>query len=168
VSRHHAQIIREGDQYTLHDLGSRNGTYVNGDRVLQPHPLRHADVITLPGCTFMFDLADDTVDWRETGRPRRGVAINPVTAEVWVDGRQVSVTEKEYLALVVLTARTGALVSKQDLATQVWPEYGGAVNDYNIEQVISRLRRKLEEEPEHPRYLITVRGLGYRLVTPDA
>jgi DNA-binding response OmpR family regulator len=40
----------------------------------------------------------------------------------------------------------------------------GAVSDYNIEQLISRLRRKLEADPAHPRWLVTVRGLGYRLI----
>ncbi|HZQ38468.1 MAG TPA: helix-turn-helix domain-containing protein [Dehalococcoidia bacterium] len=50
------------------------------------------------------------------------------------------------------------------MAQAVWPEYQGGVGDYNIEQVISRLRRKLEPEPERPRHLLTVRGLGYRLM----
>ena len=64
----------------------------------------------------------------------------------------------------MLYASRGALISKQDLALQVWPEYQGVVGDENIEQLISRLRRKLETDPQHPRYLLTVRGLGYRLI----
>jgi len=69
---------------------------------------------------------------------------------------------KEYLALAHLTRQSGALVSKESLAQAVWPEYEGQVSDYNVEQLISRLRRKIEPEPEQPRHLITVRGLGYR------
>ena len=92
-----------------------------------------------------------------------GLRVDLERAEVWVNGRQVSLGPKEYLALAFLYRRRGALVTKEELAAQVWPEFQGAVSDYNIEQLISRLRRKLEQDPEHPRYVLTVRGLGYRL-----
>lgn len=55
---------------------------------------------------------------------------------------------------------------KEELAVHVWPEHGGGVTDADIAQLISGLRRKLEEDAEHPQYLLTVRGLGYRLVVP--
>jgi two-component system response regulator RegX3 len=82
-----------------------------------------------------------------------------------VRGEAVTVGAKEYLALAYLYAQGGALVTKEALAGAVWPEYQGDVSDYNIEQLISRLRRKIEATPVRPKHLLTVRGLGYRLVT---
>jgi hypothetical protein len=165
ASRHHAQVRWDGVQYILHDLGSKNATTVNGRKITGPRPLRHGDVIELPGLTLAFDVTTDTVTL-EPELPARGgeLYIDRMTAEVWVRGARIGVTAKEYLALVHLAGKGGALVSKAELAAAVWPEYDGAVSDYNIEQIISRLRRKLEEAPEHPRHLLTVRGLGYRLV----
>jgi DNA-binding response OmpR family regulator len=96
-----------------------------------------------------------------------GLQIDTHTAMVWVEGRAVQVSAKEYHLLVFLTERDGGLATKGDLAQRLWPELGGAVADYSVEQLISRLRRKLEPDPQQPRYLLTVRGLGYRLVRSD-
>ena len=167
VSRRHAQIRWDGARFVLEDLGSRNGTFVNGRRLDGPHVLRHGDQLVVPGRTFLVDLAEETSAWQPETPAARGVHVDTATAEVWVDGRPVGVTAKEFLALTLLSGKAGGLVGKEELATAVWPEYQGAVGDYNIEQLISRLRRKLEVEPERPRYLLTVRGLGYRLVAPE-
>jgi pSer/pThr/pTyr-binding forkhead associated (FHA) protein len=163
VSRRHAQVEWDGEQYLLRDLGSRNGTALNGRRIERPTPLHHGDLIGIGGFTLFFDAADETVGTEEEPA-QAGLRVDLATARVWVDARQVQLTAKEFLALRALYERSEALVTKEDLATAVWPEYQGSVGDYNIEQVISRLRRKLEPEPERPRHLLTVRGLGYRLV----
>lgn len=88
-------------------------------------------------------------------------------AEVTVDGRPISVTARELFALAALAQDPGALVSKDDLAKKVWPETNGVVSDDSIEQLVSRLRRKLGDDAREPRYLLTVRGLGYRLFASD-
>jgi pSer/pThr/pTyr-binding forkhead associated (FHA) protein len=165
ASRHHAQVAWDRTQYIVRDLGSKNGTFVNGHRIEGVSPLRHGDVITVPGLTLVFDAADDTATLGTDIRPAGGIRVDTSTAEVWANGRRVQLTAKEYQAVALLYRMGGALVTKQDLAVQVWPEHGGAVGDSNIEQLIYRLRRKLEEDPEHPRFLITMRGLGYRLMT---
>jgi pSer/pThr/pTyr-binding forkhead associated (FHA) protein len=168
VSRRHARIASDGGQYILHDLGSKNGTFLNGERVTAPRPLQHGDVIALagqPSLTLVFEESDETVTVTPGGVASRGITVNPRTAEVALDGRPVHVTAKEYLALALLYQRSGALVTKHDLAAGVWPEHGGIVSDDSIEQVIARLRRKLEDDAQHPRRILTVRGFGYRLVT---
>lgn len=163
VSRRHAQVEWNGDQYLLRDLGSRNGTYLNGRRIEAPAALRHGDLIGIGGFTLFFDAADETIGAEEDATPA-GLRVELTTARAWVGERELQLTAKEFLALRTLYGRGEALVTKEDLAQAVWPEYQGGVGDYNIEQVISRLRRKLEPEPERPRHLLTVRGLGYRLV----
>lgn len=165
ASRYHARIEWDGTDYVLHDLGSKNGTSVNGRRLDAPHTLRQGDLVGLPGMTLAFDFAADTLTLGPDAAPVSDeLRVNATTAEVWVRGERVSVSAKEYLALAYLYGQKGALVSKEALAAAVWPEYEGNVSDYNIEQLISRLRRKIEPEPERPRLLVTVRGLGYRLL----
>ncbi len=164
ISRQHARISFENEGYVLHDLGSRNGTFLNGRRITRPEVLHHRDVIGLPGLTLRFDQADETVPWEPEGTPLAQIRVDTSRAEVWVNGRQVSLTAKEYLAVELLHSRGGGLVRKEELATHVWPEYNGAVGDYNIDQLIFRLRGKIESEPGKPQYLQTVRGMGYKLV----
>jgi hypothetical protein len=163
VSRHHAEIAFENERYVLRDLGSKNGTFVNGTRLTTPYPLRDSDVITLAGHlapALVFEMTGETVTVAPEGG---GIWIDTRTAEVWVRGAKVEVTAKQYLALALLYGRGGALVTKEELARGVWPEFEGAVSDHSIEQLVSRLRARLEANPEQPRHLITVRGLGYRL-----
>ncbi len=55
VSRHHVRITHEGDRYILHDLGSKNGTHINGQRIEGSVPLRDGDQIQIALCvTLMF------------------------------------------------------------------------------------------------------------------
>lgn len=166
ASREHARVRRDGATFVLEDLGSKNGVFVNGARVAGLRPLAHGDVITLAGLSAVFKLGDETFTQQEPEQKAgEHVRVDLQTAEVWVEGQAVSVTAKEFLALRALAQQHGGLLTKDQLAGEVWPEYQGAVGDYNIEQLISRLRRKLEPEPAKPRWLLTVRGLGYRLLT---
>lgn len=166
VSRHHAEVRWDGSRYLLQDLGSKNGTFLNGRRIEGPQPLRPGDIITIPDLELAYSASDETATLFVKAFSVAALYIDPKTAEVWVRGQQVKLTPKEYFALALLYEHQGALVSKETLAMKVWPEYEGLVGDESIQELISRLRRKLEENPEQPRYLVTVRGLGYRLVIP--
>lgn len=166
VSAHHARVCWDGSAYVLHDCDSTNGTLVNGHRLRHAHSLRDGDMITLPGrpaTSLVFDACAGTAELPAGTDATVEYRLDARTAEVYVRGRRVRLTAKEYHALCLLSERDGALVSKEDLAARVWPEYEGIVADYNIEQLIARLRRKLDGDPTHPPILLTVRGLGYRL-----
>jgi hypothetical protein len=163
VSRHHAHITWDGTHHIVEDLASTNGTFVNGTRLTAPHALRHGDLLGVGPLTLLYDAADATVRDDDAPAATR-IRVDTATAELWVDGHTVHVSAKEYLAVQLLYQKRGALVTKEELATQVWPEYAGAIGDASIEQIIFRLRRKLEQDPERPRHLLTVRGLGYRLI----
>ena len=102
---------------------------------------------------------------RRSSRPV--LAVDLQKGCVYVEGQEVGLTAKELLALAALHAKSGNLCSKDELARHVWPEFEGAVDDESIEQVISRLRRKIEPDQQHPRYLLTARGLGYRLLSAE-
>jgi DNA-binding winged helix-turn-helix (wHTH) protein len=168
ISRRHAEIAGDGGNYVLHDMGSKNGTLVNGSRVTAPQPLVAGDIISfpgLPGVELAFSTGEETVLVTRQEQAARPIVLDPRTAEVRVRGLLVKLTPKEYFALAVLYEQAEGLVKKEEFAARVWPELEGLVGDDSIEQVVSRLRRKIEENPDQPRYLLTVRGLGYRLIT---
>ena len=58
LSRHHARLFRDGDRYLVEDLGSRNGTLLNGEQVLEPTPVKPGDVIRMSGSVLSIQLPD--------------------------------------------------------------------------------------------------------------
>jgi DNA-binding response OmpR family regulator len=107
--------------------------------------------------------------WAEVDLPE-GIWIDVDAGEVWVDGRPVpTLTELEYRLLQTLYGRLGKLCDKYLIVESVWgQEYIDRVDDARIEKLISRLRSKIEPEPTRPRYLVTIRGRGYRLLHHSA
>jgi len=165
-SRRHAAVVWDGQQYVLQDLGSRNGTYLNGARLAAPHSLRDGDVLLLGGQRLVFET-DETTDWTPAQADEDGLRLDLASASVWVGGRQIQLTAQEYRTLLLLHRERAALVTKEALAQHLWPEAQGAVADETLMQIISRLRRKLGDDADNPRFLHTVRGLGYRLAAAE-
>jgi DNA-binding response OmpR family regulator len=99
-----------------------------------------------------------------------GVWIDVDAGDVWVDGQPVpTLTELEYRLLQTLYGRRDKLCDKYLIVESVWgQEYIDTVDDSRIEKLISRLRTKIEPEPTQPRYLVTVRGRGYKLLQHSA
>jgi pSer/pThr/pTyr-binding forkhead associated (FHA) protein len=77
VSRHHCLIRLASDQVTLEDLGSANGTYLNGQRVRSATALRSGDLIQVAECQFVVDLGD--LGWAELGLDTR---VDPAAATI--------------------------------------------------------------------------------------
>ncbi len=96
----------------------------------------------------------------------RGVRVDIESGEVTVDGRPVpTLTDLEYRLLLLLYGRMDKLCDKYQIVEAVWgQEYIDEVDDARIEKLVSRLRAKLERDPANPRYLLTLRGRGYKLV----
>jgi len=96
-----------------------------------------------------------------------GVRVDAESGEVWVDGEVApTLTELEYRALLLFYGRMDQICDKYEIVEAVWGEdYIDEVDDARIEKLISRLRKKIESDPSEPKYLQTVRGRGYRLVS---
>ncbi|HEY54309.1 MAG TPA: hypothetical protein G4N94_12740 [Caldilineae bacterium] len=95
-----------------------------------------------------------------------GVRVDAESGEVSVDGRTIeTLTKLEFRLLLLLYGRLNKICDKYTIVEAVWGEdYVDEVYDSSIEKLVSRLRRKIELDPASPRYLITVRGRGYKLV----
>ena len=91
----------------------------------------------------------------------RGMTIDNFNRLVLIGGMQVELTGKEFDLLSFLASNKGKVFTKKQIYTHVWEEEY-AFDDSNIMSFISKLRKKIEPDPEHPFYILTVRGVGYR------
>jgi DNA-binding response OmpR family regulator len=88
--------------------------------------------------------------------------IRPDTAEVLFHGEPVSLSRTEFRVLQELALARGRVLSRDDLLRRVWG-YGNAGDGRVVDNLVYRLRSKVEDDPAEPEHLITVRGFGYRL-----
>ncbi|MFF1413036.1 response regulator transcription factor [Streptomyces sp. NPDC058289] len=92
------------------------------------------------------------------------LAVDPGARTAYLSGRELRLTRREFDLLAFLAHHTGQVVSKRRLLTEVWRE--PYVDDQTVDVHLSSLRRKLGERAAAPRYLLTVRGVGIKLVAP--
>ncbi len=164
VSREHSRVERQGRHVTLVDLGSTNGTFLNGERVLAPVRLRDGDSVSIGDVILVFHDPEST--FLETPFPELEVDVSAGT--VRVDRRLVELSPKEFALLAYLYERRGQVCSKDDIGYAVWPEYRQGVYDYQIENLVRRLRSRIEPDPNNPQLLLTMRGLGYKLIAQES
>lgn len=92
-----------------------------------------------------------------------GLTIDPGGREVCVGGEDVNLTTLEFDLLSVLASRPGFVFSRSRLLERVWgDDYFGGVHVVDVH--VANLRKKLGDDPANPRYVETVRGVGYRFV----
>ncbi|MFG2751785.1 response regulator transcription factor [Streptomyces xanthophaeus] len=92
------------------------------------------------------------------------LAVDPGARTAYLAGQELRLTRREFDLLAFLAHHTGQVVSKRRLLTEVWRE--PYVDDQTVDVHLSSLRRKLGERASAPRYLLTVRGVGIKLVAP--
>ncbi|KOU82348.1 response regulator transcription factor [Streptomyces virginiae] len=92
------------------------------------------------------------------------LAVDPGARTAYLAGRELRLTRREFDLLAFLAHHSGQVVSKRRLLTEVWRE--PYVDDQTVDVHLSSLRRKLGERAAAPRYLLTVRGVGIKLVAP--
>jgi DNA-binding response OmpR family regulator len=87
--------------------------------------------------------------------------------EVTVDGRPVSLTPIEFALLAALIEAGGRVLTREQLLDAVYGRGEAFVLDRTVDVHVRRLRRKLGDDPARPRFVATVRGVGYRAAEPD-
>jgi pSer/pThr/pTyr-binding forkhead associated (FHA) protein len=171
VSRHHARIRREDRGYILEDLGSKNGTHLNGALIDGPELLQDGDVIQIALALKLIYIGTEatiplkSADLAGLGRLR----MDPQAHRVWVGQREVEppLSPPQYRLLELIYENPAKVVSRDEIILAVWPESEGeGVSEQAIDALIRRLRERLAEiDPEHS-YIQTVRGHGFRLNNP--
>ncbi len=135
-------------------------------RVYRVKSIQETEKIVLGRC--IVDLGSGVVHWSrdtengETNKNRDGIAQSGENGAA-EEAEEMTLTAKEYAILQKLAQERGRIVTVDALCDAVWKE-----ENYGYENTlvvhIRRLREKIEEDPSHPKHLLTVRGLGYRLV----
>ena len=92
--------------------------------------------------------------------------IDPPKRKVFLDGKALSLTAKQYDLLYFLAQRPGRPFKREELLTYVWG-YEHSGYEHIVDTHINRLRSVLEPDPSNPRYVLTVWGVGYRFAEPS-
>ena len=105
---------------------------------------------------------------RRSGKTQSIVTLGSVTTDldkgiVCKNGQELSLSALEYRLLTVLVNHRGKLLSRNALLEEIWDAGGDFVNDNTLTVYIKRLREKIEDDPQKPEIIKTVRGLGYRV-----
>ncbi|MBM4453883.1 MAG: FHA domain-containing protein [Chloroflexi bacterium] len=183
VSRRHIEILLKDDRYWVKDLGSTNGTMLNDDRIIAGnlYELKHNSRIGLglEGNTahtvLVFKESEGTsiIHKKQSPEAKHGgvlavswLKIDEGKKEAVVDGEEKKLSKKEYDLLLFLYKNAGSICSRQEIIDAVWPETrdASAISDATIDQLVHRLREKVEPDPARPSRIISKKAFGYMLV----
>jgi two-component system, OmpR family, response regulator RegX3 len=95
-----------------------------------------------------------------------GVRLDPARRSVTLDGRPLELARKEFDLLALLMSEAGSVVPRERLIDEVWDvNWFGSTKTLDVH--VSALRRKLDDDSSDPRFIHTVRGVGFRFTGPD-
>jgi len=179
ISRQHIVIHRIApDRFALEDLNSRNGTWVNGNRIEgQTVPLGDGDEIhlalvvrlrfvgsgvTAPATT---DLPDVIPSESFAGRLRIDIGSH----RLFIDGKELdpALSLPQYRLIELLYVNSNRVCTREEVVDVVWPDAQGVgVSEQAIDALVRRLRDRLSELAPDTQFVETVRGHGFRLNNP--
>lgn len=170
ISRQHASIERAPHGYVMRDLGSRNGTFVNGDRIDgSGRPLRNGDEIVLAGVEVLrFVDPQGTPLAPAVGRPN-GVWIDPDSQCVWVDSQPLEppLSARQHALLRLLDSHANTIVTRSRVVEVVWSDVAAdGVSADSVDSLVKRLQSRLRALQLDDDYVEVHRGRGIRLRRP--
>lgn len=182
VSRLHARLHRVEGGFELEDLGSKNGTHVNGLPVTGRIRLQDGDLIQVALVAQLAYIGSDATVPLQAGsalaaaiglaRPERGMGrlrVDSAARRVWVGDKEVDppLSAPQFRLLELLHENAGRVVTREAIVEAVWPDSGGeGVTEQAIDALVRRVRDRLEELDRDHQYITTVRGHGFRLDNP--
>ncbi|HBK86593.1 MAG TPA: DNA-binding response regulator, partial [Firmicutes bacterium] len=89
--------------------------------------------------------------------------VDTVRGAVFKQGEQIFLSALEYRLLLVFLNNKGVVLSRTALLEEIWDSSGEFVNDNTLTVYIKRLREKIEDDPQNPTLIQTVRGIGYKV-----
>jgi DNA-binding response OmpR family regulator len=176
VSRQHAEITRHRDEFVLRDRGSKNGTFVNGERIVGEYTLQDGDEIEIALCCQLIfvgpgataPLVRDEAGLEEHAQ-RLQIDLDSKSHRVWVGGVEIQppLSLPQFRLLALLWTEPGRVFTREEVAHTVWPdEEWEGISEQAIDAVVRRLRERLSGLGADA-LLVTVRGHGFRLLGPS-
>lgn len=93
----------------------------------------------------------------------RHLKVNTLTGKVYKDNHEIYLSALEYKLLLIFFSYPHQLLTRDFLLDEIWNITGEDVSDNTLTVYMKRLRQKIEDDPQNPTFILTVRGLGYRL-----
>src|SRR4030066_2313916 len=177
VSRYHARIVSLPQGVQLEDLGSKNGTHINGQEVVEPIMLQDGDVIQIAFAQqFIYLSSDSTIpleipvgETYESAAVPRLLRLDKRSRRVWIGNEELlpPLSVSQYQLLELLSDNPGRVVPRNELVQVVWgKEDAVGISEQALDALVRRLRDRIASiDPSH-QFLITVRGHGLRLDNP--
>jgi DNA-binding winged helix-turn-helix (wHTH) protein len=176
VSRRHARLTVTKSGATLEDLGSKNGTHLNGAMLAEPEALKDGDVVQIAFAQQFIFLSSDATMPLEIGTMEGVTPIQEGLLKLEKSSRQVWIGEEEVLPplsasqfqlLEILYERQDRVVARKEIITEIWgAENALDVSEQALDALVRRLRDRLAAiDASHP-FIITIRGHGLRLDNP--
>jgi hypothetical protein len=177
VSRYHARFVNLPQGVQLEDLGSKNGTHINGQEVVDPVMLQDGDIIQIAYAQqFLYLSSDSTIPLElppgesfETAPIPRLLKLDKRSRRVWIGNGELlpPLSLSQYQLLEILFDNPGRVVTRAELVQAVWgKEDAVGISEQALDALVRRLRDRLAAiNPTH-QFLITVRGHGLRLDNP--
>jgi predicted component of type VI protein secretion system len=168
VSRQHAEIARTIQGYTIRDMGSKNGTFLNGEPVAQePRLMRNGDEVGIALCAKLTFVEDDATAPVVLGLQQQpAIKMDLAAKRVWAADVEVNppLSLAQYTLLELLYENAGNVVSRDRVVAAVWPdEESEGISEQAIDALARRLRERIAEIDPDNKYVETVRGHGFRL-----
>ncbi len=91
------------------------------------------------------------------------LSVDTAKGQVKRRGEEIFLSALEYRLLLYFASHQGQLITRNQLLSEIWDMAGEFVNDNTLTVYIKRLREKIEEDPQNPGLIVTVRGMGYRV-----
>ena len=175
VSRNHARLTRLEEGVLLEDLGSKNGTFRNGERMGDPCFLQDGDFFTIALVQAFVFLSSDATMPLEGGLPSvmensRRLKVDVRSRRVWVREEEIipPLSAPQFKLLQLLYEQPGKVISRQNLVNAVWGEEESVgVSEQAVDALVRRLRDRLSAMDATHDYIITLRGHGLRLDNPE-
>ncbi len=171
VSRQHSRVYPEQDSIFAEDLGSKNGTYVNGQLLHEPIILCDGDELQISLAQhFVYLSSDSTMPLENLPLEihKRRLRIDAGARRVWIIDQEVDppLSASQFNLLHILYDQTGEVVPRSQIINTVWGESAEGVTEQALDALVRRLRDRLAELDSTREYIITVRGHGLRLENP--
>lgn len=176
VSRYHTRVYRKENLVYIEDLASKNGTFVNGNKISDPIILEDGDLVQIALVQKFTYLSSDAtmpldhqmlqIQEPETKAVQKPIVLDEKSRRVWVFQEELlpPLSVPQFLLLQMLYEHQGEVVSRSELVFSVWgSDRAVGVSEQALDALIRRLRERLTQFDESREFIVTVRGHGVRL-----
>lgn len=175
VSRFHARLTARPEGVSVEDLGSKNGTFLNGQRITQPVIINDGDMIQIALIQDLYFLSSDAtmplsqqIPYSSEGFHHKDakISLDAKSRRVWVNSSEINppLSAPQFRLLQTLYEQEGKVISRGDLISAIWgSDKAQGVSEQALDALVRRLRERLMDMDSESELIITVRGHGIRL-----